>query len=40
MAAAGSPKVYCADSGKQFPFHVSCLRIADESVEEATYRVF
>ena len=40
MAAEGSPKVYCADSGKQFPFHVSCFRIADESVEEATYRVF
>ena len=38
--AEGSPKVYCADSGKQFPFHVSCFRIADESVEEATYRVF
>ena len=36
MAAEGSPKVYCADSGKQFPFHVSC----DESVEEATYRIF
>ena len=40
MAAEGSPKVYCADSGKQFQFHVSCFRITDESVEEATYRVF
>ena len=32
--------MYCADSGKHFPFHVSCFRIADESDEEATYRVF
>ena len=32
--------MYCADSGKQFPFRVSCFRIANESVEEATYRVF
>ena len=40
MAAEGSPKGYCADSGKEFPFHVSYFRIADESVEEATYRVF
>ena len=32
--------MYCADSGKQFPFHVSYFRIADESVEEATYIVF
>ena len=40
MAAEGSPKVYCADSRKQFPFHVSCFRIADEFVEKSTYRVF
>ena len=40
MAAEGSPKVYCANSWKQFPFHVSCFRIADKSVKEATYRVF
>ena len=40
MAAEGSPKVYCVDSGKQFPCHVSCLRITDASVVEATYRVF
>ena len=40
MEAEGSPKVYCAGSGKQFPFHVSCFRITDESVKEATYRVF
>ena len=40
MAAEGYPKVYCADSGKQFPFHVSCFRIADESDEETAYRVF
>ena len=26
--------------GNNFPFHISCLRIANESVEEATYRVF
>ena len=32
--------MFFANSGKQFPFHVSCFRIADESVEEATYRVF
>ena len=32
--------MYCVDSGKHFPFHVSCFRIADELVEEATYRVF
>ena len=40
MAAQVPPKVYCADIGKQFPFLVSSFRIADESVEEATYRVF
>ena len=40
MAAEGSPKVYCNDFEKELPFHVSCFRIADESVEEATYRVF
>ena len=40
MAAEGSPKVYCADSERKFLFHVSCFRTADESVEEATYRVF
>ena len=40
MAAEDPPKVYCVDSGNQFPFHVSCFRIADELVEEATYRVF
>ena len=40
MAAKGSPKVYCADSGKQFPFFVSCFRIADEAVKEVTYEVF
>ena len=40
MAAEVPPKVYCADIGKQFPFLVSSFRIADESVEEATYRVF
>ena len=40
MAAEGSPKVYCAESGKQFPFHVSCFRVAVESVEEDTCRVF
>ena len=40
MVAKSSPKVYCAASGKQFPFHYSCFRIADESVEEATYRAF
>ena len=40
MVAEGSPKVICADSRKQFPFHVSRFRFADESVEEATYRVF
>ena len=40
IAAEGSPIAYCADSGKQFPCHVSCFRIADESVEKATYRVF
>ena len=32
--------MYCVDIGKQFPFVVSSFRIADESVEEATYRVF
>ena len=40
MVAEGSPKVYCADYEKQFSFHVSCFRIADESVKEAFYRVF
>ena len=40
MATESSPKVNFADSGKHFPFHVSCFRIADESIEEATYRVF
>ena len=40
MAAEGSPKVYCNDSEKELPFYVSCFWIADESVEEATYRVF
>ena len=40
MAAEDPTKVYCADSGKQFPFRVSCFRIADESVEVATCRVF
>ena len=37
MPAEGSPKVYCADS---FSFHFFCFLIADESVEEATCRVF
>ena len=32
--------MYYTDSGKQCSFHVSCFRITDESVEEATYRVF
>ena len=40
MVAEGSLKVYYADSGKQVLFHVSCFRVANESVEEATYRVF
>ena len=40
MVAESSPKVYCNDSEKILPFHISCFRIADESVEEATYRVF
>ena len=40
MVAESSPKVFFADSGKQFQFHVSCSRITDESVEEATYRIF
>ena len=40
MVAEGSPKVYCADSGKQFQFHVSCFGITDMSVEDAAYRVF
>ena len=40
MAAEGSPKVYCNDFEKELPFHVSCFRIADESVEETTYRIF
>ena len=40
MAAKGSQKVYCNDSVKELPFHVSCFRIADESVEKATNRIF
>ena len=40
MAAEVPPKVYCADIRKQFPFLVSSFRIADESVEEASCRVF
>ena len=40
MAAEVPPKVYCADLGKQFSFLVSSFRITDESVEEATCRVF
>ena len=40
MADEIPPKVYCADIGEQFPFLVSSFRIADESVEEATCRVF
>ena len=32
--------MYCVDFGKQFPFLVSSFRIADESFEEATCRVF
>ena len=40
MAAEVPPKVYWADIRKQFPFLVSSFRIADESVEEATCRVF
>ena len=40
MAVEDPSKVYCADSGKQFPFRVSCFRIADESVEEANCRAF
>ena len=40
MAAKVPPKVYCADTGKLFPFPVSSFRIVDESVEEATCRVF
>ena len=26
--------------GNNFPFHISCFQIANESVEDATYRVF
>ena len=40
MVAEVSPKVYCADTGKLFPFLVSSFRIADESVEESSCRVF
>ena len=40
MAAEVPPKAYCADFRKQFPFLVLSFRIADESVEEATCRVF
>ena len=40
MAAEVPPKVFCADTGKLFPFPVSSYRIADESVEEASCRVF
>ena len=40
MADEIPPKVYCADIGEQFPFLVSSFRITDESVEEATCRVF
>ena len=40
MAAKGSQKVYCNDSVKELPFHVTCFRIADESVEKATNRIF
>ena len=29
-----------SNSEKQFPFHVSCFRFADELVEETTCRVF
>ena len=40
MAVKLPPKLYCADTGKLFPFPVTSLRIADESVEEASCRVF
>jgi len=40
MAAEVPPNVYCADIGKQIPCVASSFRIADESVEEATCRVF
>ena len=40
MAAEDPPNVYCPDFGKQFPFLVSSFRVADDSVEEATCRVF
>ena len=40
MASKVPPKVYCADTGKLFPFTVYSFRIADESVEEASCRVF
>ena len=40
MAVEGSQNVYCNDSVKKLPFHVSCFRVADESVEKATNRIF
>ena len=40
MAAKIPPKVYCADTGKLFPFLVSSFLIADESIEDASCRVF
>ena len=40
MAAKVPPMVCCADTRKLFPFPVSSFRIADESVEEASCRVF
>ena len=40
MAVKLPPKLYCADTGKLFPFPVSSFRIVDESVEEASCRVF
>ena len=40
MTAKVPPKVYCTDTGKLFTSSVSFFRIADESVEEASCRVF
>ena len=40
MVAKVPTKLYCAFTGKLFPFPVSSLRIADELVEEASCRVF
>ena len=40
MAAEGSQKVYCNDSVKELQFHLSCFRIADESVKKTTNRIF